>query len=65
VLPLLPKIRQGLEAGNQPRSRGAQRSQRIPAQFRDGIKGSRVPKFKSNTDIFSGSAVEAAMSQKL
>jgi len=65
VLPLLPKIRQGLEAGNQPRSRGAQRSQRIPAQFRDGIKGSRVPKFKSNADIFSGDALEAALSQKL
>jgi len=47
----------------QPRSRG-QRG-RVPQQFRDGIKGSRVPKFRSNADIFSGDAVEAAMSQKL
>jgi hypothetical protein len=61
---LLPKIRQGLEGGSpqkQPRARG----QRIPAQFREGIRGSKVPKFRSNVDIFSGEAVEAAMSQKL
>jgi hypothetical protein len=51
-------------AAAQPRTKG-QRGQRIPAQFRDGIKGSRVPKFRSNADIFSGDAVEAAMSQKL
>src|SRR6266478_1855540 len=44
VLPLLPKIKQGLEgATQQPRAKG-HRGQRIPAQFRDGIKGSRVPK---------------------
>jgi hypothetical protein len=48
----------------QPRSRG-QRGQRIPAKFREGIKGSRVPAFRSNSDIFSGEAVAAAMSQKL
>lgn len=51
-------------AASQPRGK-AQRGQRIPAQLRDGVKGSRVPKFRSNADIFSGDAVEAAMSQKL
>lgn len=60
----LPKIRQGLEGNNQPRGK-AQRGQRVPARLREGIKGSRVPTFKSNADIFSGEAVEAAMSQKL
>jgi len=60
----LPKIRQGLEGNSQPRQSRA-RGQRIPAQFREGVKGSRVPTFKSNSDIFSGEAVAAAMSQKL
>jgi hypothetical protein len=49
----------------QPRSRGQRGGQRIPAKFREGIKGSRVPTFRSNSDIFSGEALAAAMSQKL
>jgi hypothetical protein len=55
---------QAQRAAAQPRTKG-QRGQRVPARFREGIKGSRVPTFKSNSDIFSGEAVEAAMSQKL
>jgi hypothetical protein len=35
---------------------GRGRGQRIPAQFRDGIKGSKAPRFKSNQDIFDGGA---------
>jgi len=49
----------------QPRSRGQRGGQRIPAKFREGLKGSRVPAFRSNSDIFSGEALTAAMSQKL
>jgi hypothetical protein len=48
----------------QPRTKG-QRGQRVPAQFREGVKGSKAPRFQTNLDIFSGSAVDAAMSQKL
>lgn len=62
---LLPKIRQGLEGTNQPRSRGTQRGQRGPKWIQDGLRGSKAPRFKSNSDIFSGESLTAAMSQKL
>jgi hypothetical protein len=46
-------------------SKGRSRGPRVPERFKEGMKGSRIPKFATNADIFSGSAVEAAMSQKL
>jgi hypothetical protein len=66
MLRVIGKVSQvnGQRSASQPRSRG-QRGQRIPAKFREGIKGSRVPAFRSNSDIFSGEALAAAMSQKL
>ena len=48
-----------------PQKQTRARGQRIPAGMRDGIRGSKAPRFKSNQDIFSGAAVEAALSQKL
>jgi hypothetical protein len=48
----------------QPRGR-ATRGQRVPARFREGIKGSKVPRSKTNQDIFSGPGFEAALNQSL
>ena len=48
-----------------PQKQTRARGQRVPAGIRDGIRGSRAPRFKSNQDIFSGSAIEAALSQRL
>lgn len=48
----------------QPRGRG-QRVQHVPKQFREGVKGSKAPQFRSNLDIFSPEAVAAATRQKL
>lgn len=65
ILRVLGKITQARAAEQQGQPRGKNKSQRIPAQFREGVKGERVPKFRSNADIFSGDALEAALSQKL
>jgi predicted component of type VI protein secretion system len=44
---------------------GRGRGQRVPARFRDAIKGSKAPRFTSNQDIFSGSGFESALRQNL
>ena len=66
LLGVIGKLQRAQEqnASQQPRGR-ASRGQRVPSRFREGVKGSKVPRFQSNQDIFSGSAVEAALSQKL
>lgn len=48
VLPLLPKIKQGLEGAGQPRQTRA-RGQRVPAAFREGMKGAKAPRFRTNS----------------
>lgn len=53
-----------LEA-QQKTARGKSRGGRVPARFRDAMKGSKAPQFQSNRDIFSESALEAATSRNL
>jgi hypothetical protein len=67
ILGVVGKLQRAQEQNTASHGRGqrARGGQRVPDRFREGVKGSRVPKFKTNADIFSGSAVEAAMSQKL
>jgi len=48
VLPLLPKIKQGFEGAGQPRQTRA-RGQRVPAAFREGMKGAKAPRFGTNS----------------
>jgi hypothetical protein len=56
------EARQG-QGGRSNTGRG--RGQRVPQRFKEGLKGSKAPRFSTNDDIFSGPAVQAAMSQKL
>jgi hypothetical protein len=68
VLGIIQKIRAGEQAQQAQGSRsnsGRGRGQRIPAQFREGIKGTRAPKFSSNQDIFDPGVVAAATTQRL
>ena len=59
----------GINARNaeaqQKTARGKSRGGRVPARFRDAMKGSKAPQFQSNRDIFSESALEAATSRNL
>jgi hypothetical protein len=68
VLGIIQKIRAGEQTQQAQGSRsnsGRGRGQRIPAQFREGIKGTRAPKFSSNQDIFDPGVVAAATTQRL
>ena len=68
VLGIIQKIRAGEQAhqAQGSRSNGARgRGQRIPAQFREGIRGAKAPRFQSNQDIFEPSVVAAATTQRL
>jgi hypothetical protein len=49
----------------QRQPRGKSRGGRVPARFRDAVKGSKAPQFQSNRDIFSESTLQAATSRNL
>lgn len=51
------------QAKQQPR--GKSRGQRVPARFREGLKGCKAPVFESNRDVFSPAVIEAATSRNL
>lgn len=57
ALGILGKLRTAAAARAQEQQRPARRSgQRVPKQFREGIKGQAAPKFQTNADIFNGAA---------
>ncbi len=68
MLRVMGKLREVNEqrAANQDRQpRGRSRGQRVPTQFREGIRGAKAPRFQSNQDIFDPGVVAAATTQRL
>jgi hypothetical protein len=66
VLGIIQKIRAGEQTQQAQGSRSnSGRGQRVPAKFRDGIKGAKAPRFQSNQDIFDPGVVAAATTQRL
>ena len=68
MLRVMGKLREVNEqrTANQDRQpRGRSRGQRVPAQFREGIRGAKAPRFQSNQDIFDPGVVAAATTQRL
>jgi hypothetical protein len=69
VAGVVNQLRQNQQATAQPDrqpDRQPRRSgQRVPARFREGVKGSKAPRFQTNQDIFSGNGFQAALTQNL
>jgi hypothetical protein len=68
LLSMIDKIN-GINARNaeaqQKTARGKSRGQRVPARFREGLKGSKAPRFETNRDVFGESLMDAAISRNL
>lgn len=64
LLRVMGKVSQ-VNASQERQPRGRSRGQRVPTQLREGIRGSRAPRFKTNEDIFDPGVVAAATTQRL
>jgi hypothetical protein len=58
VMGKLREVNQQRSANQERQPRGRSRGQRVPAQFREGIKGSKIAKLTTNTDIFDDETLE-------
>jgi hypothetical protein len=46
-------------------TKGKSRGPRVPERFREGMKGSKQPAFRTNQDIFSADVLAGAINQRL
>jgi hypothetical protein len=58
VMGKISQVNEQRAASQERQPRGRSRGQRVPAGMREGIRGSKAPRFKSNQDVFDGGTMD-------